>query len=113
MIIMMMKKLAACMLLTAAMIAAAGDRLLASPTIDSLGNLAIGDLALSWIWYAPDWSGNTLNARDFKADAGFPRRSPGRFETSGSWKGFRTTISARAAENGGCLFCPFQGVSAG
>lgn len=100
----MMKKLTVCMLLTAAMIAAAGDRLPASPAIDDLGNLAVGDLALSWTWYAPDWSGNTLSARDFKADAGFPRRSPGRFETSGSWKGFRTTISARAAENGGIAY---------
>ena len=100
----MMKKLTACMLLTAVMIAAAGDRLPASPAIDSLGNLAIEDLALNWTWYAPDWSGNTLSARDFKADAGFPRRSSGRFETSGSWKGFRTTISVKAAENGGIAY---------
>ncbi|WP_419643682.1 hypothetical protein [Victivallis vadensis] len=100
----MMKKLAACMLLTAAMIAAADNRLPANPAIDDLGNLAIGKLSLRWTWYAPDWSGSTLQARDFKADAGFPRRSSGRFETSGKWKGFRTAISARAADNGGIAY---------
>ena len=100
----MMKKLAACMLLTAAMIAAADNRLPASPAIDDLGNLTIGKLSLRWTWYAPDWSGSTLQTPDFKADAGFPRRSSGRFETSGKWKGFRTTISARAADNGGIAY---------
>ena len=93
---MMMKKLAACMLMLPVIAAAAAGRLPAGPAVDSLGNLAIGDLALRWTWYAPDWSGSTLRERDFKADAGFPRITPDRFETSGNWKGFHATISAES-----------------
>ena len=101
---MMMKKLAACMLMLPVIAAAAAGRLPAGPAVDSLGNLAIGDLALRWTWYAPDWSGSTLRERDFKADAGFPRITPDRFETSGNWKGFHATISAAAAGNGGIAY---------
>lgn len=81
-----------------------GGALPASPAIDSLGNLTVGKLALRWTWYAPDWRGEVLRADDFKADAGFPRLSPDRFETSGEWSGFHTAVSAVAAGNGGIAY---------
>ena len=82
---MMMKKLTAWLLVLLAVATAAADRLPASPSIDDLGNLTVGKLALHWTRYAPDWRSETLQADDFKADAGFPRRSPGRVEISGKW----------------------------
>ena len=94
---MMMKKLTAWLLVLLAVATAAADRLPASPSIDDLGNLTVGKLALHWTRYAPDWRSETLQADDFKADAGFPRRSPGRVEISGKWNSFRIAISAVAA----------------
>lgn len=83
---MMMKKLTAWLLVLLAVATAAADRLPASPSIDDLGNLTVGKLALHWTRYAPDWRSETLQADDFKADAGFPRRSPAgsRFPANGT-----------------------------
>lgn len=101
---MMMKKLTAWLLVLLAVATAAADRLPASPSIDDLGNLTVGKLALHWTRYAPDWRSETLQADDFKADAGFPRRSPGRVEISGKWNSFRIAISAVAAGNNGIAY---------
>ena len=100
-----MKKLTTCLLILLTMTAVmAENRLPASPAIDSLGNLSFGKLALHWTWYAPNWSGNILHPGSFIADAGFPKRSSSRFENSGKWRNFHTTISATADGNGGIAY---------
>ena len=104
-----MKKLTTCLLILLTMTAVmAENRLPASPAIDSLGNLSFGKLALHWTWYAPNWSGNTLQPGSFIADAGFPKRSSSRFENSGKWRDFHTTISATADGNGGIAYSADQ-----